>query len=134
MQTFTQIQYIIYIKVYIQNMGSEGVRLLKNYSGYVAKIESAVCEVFDCSRFGFGGLVNTDFIEKCPYTTIVMTVAKYYERLSYTEMNVVSEFFDKYYNFKQSSISDINEDVLIELVADFDYLSKYLLQSKLVLR
>ena len=96
----------------------------------MAKIESAVCEVFDCNRFGFGGLVNTDFIEKCPYTAMVMSVAKYYDRLSHTDMNVASEFFDKYYYFKKSSVSDINEDVLVEMIADFVYLIRYLLQTE----
>lgn len=45
---------------------------------YAVHIEEIMCSVFDCKRFGFGGIVNSDYIRKHPFQAMCCALAKNY--------------------------------------------------------
>lgn len=54
---------------------------------YATEIEHILCNVFDCNRYGFGGIVDSDVIKTNPYVAIASGLAfKYAEDLSKADM------------------------------------------------
>lgn len=49
-----------------------------NAKQYATEIEHILCKVFDCKRFGFGGIVDSDFIRKNPFIAIASGLAFIY--------------------------------------------------------
>ena len=45
--------------------------------GYAVSIEHILCNVFECERLGFSGIVNSDFIRKQPFSSIACGLRLY---------------------------------------------------------
>lgn len=54
-------------------------KVMKKARSYAVHIEEIMCGVFGCERFGFGGIVNSDYIRKHPFQAMCCALAKVYK-------------------------------------------------------
>lgn len=81
-----------------------------NPQSYAIRIEVYLREVFGCERFGFGGIANSDFIRKQPFTAMLSA-------LSYIYANAESE--------KRENIEEFIKDKMFYSEMSIDYLLSF---------
>ncbi len=72
--------------------------------GYAINIEHILCNVFDCERFGFGGIVNSDFIRKQPFTAMACGLSFVYSTASDIKGIMIKKFIEDYSFFSEMSL------------------------------
>lgn len=73
---------------------------------YAIRIEQIIRDAFECDRFAIGGLVNSDYIGKYPFTAMISTVMYLCERND-SDINVALNFFEKYSYYGQWNIDEL---------------------------
>ncbi len=87
---------------------------------YAFQIETTTRAVFNCDRYGFGGIVDTDFIEKQPFIAISIVLGNFYNKIDSNSKEKIDEFFQKYYEEIGKSIPKIGEEKIKNIVKDFN--------------
>lgn len=82
---------------------------------YAVEIEHILCRIFECERYGFGGVVNSDYIRKHPFHALNCGLAYLYPNSS-----------DK----KRKQIEDFIENQLFYADMSIDYLLSFTTNSK----
>ncbi len=80
-----------------------------NPQNLAIRIEKIMRNVFECDRFGMGGLVESDYIRKNPFTAMMSTIMYLCERNNSNSVNIASDFFEKYSYYGQWSIDQLLE-------------------------
>lgn len=71
---------------------------------YAVSIEHILRDIFGCERFGFGGIVNSDFIRRQPFTGITCGLSYLYAIAKSNEQNEIIKYIDDYYFYSDMSI------------------------------
>lgn len=80
---------------------------MKNPQSYAVSIERIMRSAFDCDRSDMGGLVESDYIRKYPFTAMMSTIMYLCERSDSNGINVASDFFNKYSYYGQWSVDQL---------------------------
>lgn len=72
--------------------------------GYAISIEHILCDVFDCERFGFGGIVNSDFIRKQPFTAMLSGLSFIYATAKDYKQEEIINFIEEYSFYSEMSL------------------------------
>lgn len=73
---------------------------------YADRLEHIMCDVFNCERFGIGGLVNSDYIRRHPFTAMVSTLTFLSGSRNADNIEGVSKFFEDFSYYSGWSIDD----------------------------
>lgn len=76
----------------------------KNSQMYAVQIENILSDIFKCSRWGVGGIVNSDYISHYPIHTMLYGFTYLYAK-SLTETEI-KQFFEKFSMYAPFSIDD----------------------------
>lgn len=71
---------------------------------YAVDIEHILWGVFNCERFGFGGIVNSDFIRRQPFTAFFCGLAYLYPNSSPEKQQMFLEFIQSHTFYSEMSI------------------------------
>lgn len=72
--------------------------------GYAVSIEHILWDVFECERFGFGGIVNSDFIRKQPFTAMACGLSLVYANAANNKRITIEKFIEEYSFFSEMSL------------------------------
>lgn len=75
-----------------------------NPQNYAVRIEQIMRSVFQCDRGDIGGLVESDYIRKYPFTAMISTLMYLCDCAS---IDIVLDFFEKYNFYGQWSIDEL---------------------------
>ena len=89
---------------------------------YAFQIEVTVRAIFNCNRYGIGGIADADFIERQPFIAIVMVLGNFYNKIDISYKDKLDNFFQKYYSEIGKSISEIGEKEIKNIIKDFNYI------------
>ena len=98
---------------------------------YAVRIEVIMRDAFECERFGIGGLVNSDCIRRTPFMAMMTTLAYLCDQGEAKSTEVLSKFFEKFYNFWKLDVDAIlnlgenskytnGEETLKDIIACFE--------------
>lgn len=62
--------------------------------GYAVSIEHDITRVFECERFGFAGIANSDFIRSNPLAAILATCGFIYAQVNDENKSRVEKFIE----------------------------------------
>lgn len=71
---------------------------------YATSIEHTLCYIYECERFGFGGIVNSDFIRKQPFTAMVCGLSFVYSTAASNQKIEIEKFIEEYSFFSEMSL------------------------------
>jgi len=115
----------------MENIGWEGgdIMTIKSHN-YAIEIEHILCEIFECDRFGFGGIVDADFIESGMIVGIASALATFYKNVDSSKKRAIDEYLNKYNFYRDKRIDAIIEEYgeveMEAIINDFEKLLKYL--------
>jgi hypothetical protein len=72
--------------------------------GYAVTIEHILCDIYDCERYGFGGVVNSDFIREQPFSAITCALSFVYSNADDIKRVEIDKFIENYYFFRKMSL------------------------------
>ncbi|WP_186424147.1 hypothetical protein [Lacrimispora celerecrescens] len=75
--------------------------------GYAINIEHTMSKVFNCERFGFSGIVNSDFIRKNPMSAITATCSYLYCNSDNVKKKLIENFLDKVLFYLEFSLDEL---------------------------
>ena len=74
---------------------------------HAVNIEFILRDVFNCERYGLGGIVNSDFIRKQPFTAIACGLSFLYATAEFESQLEIINFIEEYSFFSEMSIDFI---------------------------
>lgn len=80
---------------------------MANGQSYAISIEHILCNVFRCERFGFGGVVNSDFIRRQPFAAILSGLSFIYATAGREKQLEMEEFIKEFSFYSEMSIDDL---------------------------
>lgn len=86
---------------------------------YAFQIEVTVHAMFKSEKHGIGGIADADFIEKNPFVAIALVLGNFYNKVHKSFKERIDGFFRKYYTEMGKSISEMEEDIIKNIVKDF---------------
>lgn len=78
-----------------------------NGQNYAIRLEHILCKIFKCERFGFGGIVNSDFIRRQPFAAMTAGLACIYANSDINKQREIEEFEEKIIFYFRFSIDDL---------------------------
>ncbi len=86
---------------------------------YAFQIETTVKAMFNCDRYGLGGIADRNFIEREPFIAIAIVLGNFYNKIDSKSKFGIDEFFEIYYSEMGKSMSEIGEEKTKKIVKDF---------------
>lgn len=88
---------------------------MANSKDYSVSVELVLRKVFSCERFGFGGIVDADFIQCHPYMMMVCGLAYLAPNSSPEKITIIEKFIDDFSSYSDKDMdsflsSDPNEE------------------------
>ncbi len=74
---------------------------------YSIDIEHILGRIFDCDRFGVGGLVNSDYIRRQPFSCMMQGLCYQYASADDKKKVEIEEFFSEYSFYSKWDIDTI---------------------------
>lgn len=74
---------------------------------YAVDIEYEIRRVFKCDRFGFAGIVNSDFIRRYPLATILATCGFIYANVDEEKKKMVEQFINDTEFYWEMSLDEL---------------------------
>lgn len=71
---------------------------------YAVSIEHDLRKVFNCDRFGFGGIANSDFIRKQPFPAMFSALSYIYATAGNEKRNIIEKFISDVMFYSEMSI------------------------------
>ena len=71
---------------------------------YAVSIEHILCNIYKCERYGFGGIVNSDFIRKQPFPAMLCGLSFIYSNATNNKHIEIDKFINEYYFFREMSL------------------------------
>ncbi len=81
--------------------------MVLNGQSYAVEIEHILWKVFNCERFGFGGMVDADYIRKYPFHTMMCGLSFLYAKADAVKQKAIEKFFEDYSFYADMSIDDL---------------------------
>ena len=72
---------------------------MENSKNYGLSVESTLRKVFSCERFGFGGIVDADFIQCHPYMMMVCGLAYLAPNSSPEKITKIEKFIEDFSDY-----------------------------------
>ena len=93
---------------------------------YAVSVEHILCNVFNCERFGFGGIVNSDYIRKHPYAAMTSGLAYIYATANSAKKSEITKFAEDFNFFSDMSFDELlsfdsSEKVIDGVTIGIDY-------------
>ena len=85
-------------------------------------LEHTLRTIFNCERFGFGGYINSDMIEKNPVQSFALGLAVIYNTKSELQKEAIDRFLEDSLDYEDLSIREIEETEFNTLVERFNSL------------
>ncbi|MGL5641143.1 MAG: hypothetical protein ACRDDM_02680 [Paraclostridium sp.] len=82
-------------------------------------LEHTIRRLFNCDRFGFGGYIDSDMIEKKPMQLLALGLATVYNSKNQETKNQIDVFLEDTFRYEDLSIEQINEDEFETLINRF---------------
>ncbi len=89
-----------------------------NGQRYAIEIEHIIRNVFSCERFGFGGVVDSDFIRTQPFIAIIAALAYRYATADKKLRGEIERFIEKNFSYLDSSIDEFFSSERPEKITD----------------
>ena len=80
---------------------------------YAVEIEHILGNIFNCERFGFGGVVNSDYIRRQPFAALFCGLACLYPNSTPEKRECIEEFINNHMFY-----SDMTIDYLLSFETD----------------
>lgn len=93
--------------------------MMASAQNHAVRIERTMQVAFKRDRFEVGGLINSDYIRKYPFSSMMITLAYLCENNDTENLDVLSDFFGKYSYYSELSINEILEIGTIDEKTDF---------------
>lgn len=77
---------------------------VKLSQSYAVLIEYILRDVFNCERFGVGGIVNSDYIRKHPIASIIHAATYLYAKASSEQKEIIEKFIQDIIYYSEWSI------------------------------
>lgn len=87
-------------------------------------IEHSLRTLFNCGRAGFGGLVESDFIEVNPVVALHMGLATIYPSADDNTRNNIDTFINSIAKYDEKKIYEIEESDFIDILNRFNEIIK----------
>ena len=87
---------------------------------YAFQIEVTVKAMFNCDRYGIGGIADANFIERQPFVAIALVLGNFYNKVDISYKEKIDDFLGKYYLEMGKSISEIGEEKIEDIIKDFN--------------
>lgn len=87
---------------------------------YAFQIEVTVKAMFNCDRYGIGGIADANFIERQPFVAIALVLGNFYNKVGTSYKEKIDDFFGKYYLEMGKSIPEIGEEKIKDIIKDFN--------------
>lgn len=75
--------------------------------GYAVSMEYDIRRVFNCERFGFAGIANSDFIRKNPLAAVLATCGFIYAKVNEQDKKIVEKFINDTSFYLEMSIDEL---------------------------
>ena len=75
-----------------------------NPQNYAVQIEHILCDIFECERFGFGGIVNSDYIRRQPFSAIACGLSFVYATADLVKRRIIEKYIEEYSYYSKMSI------------------------------
>lgn len=93
--------------------------MLKDHD-YAYQIEVTVRAMFNCDKYGIGGIADANFIVKQPFIAIALVLGNFYNKVDICYKEKIDDFLGKYYLEMGKSISEIGEEKIKDILRDFN--------------
>lgn len=80
---------------------------MMNGQSYAINIEHILCNVFECERFGFGGVVNSDFIRRQPFAAMLSGLGYLYANSDSEKKKLIENFIEKNSFYSKMSVDEL---------------------------
>lgn len=87
-------------------------------------IEHSLRRLFNCDRAGFGGIVDSDFIEVNPIVALAMGLATIYPNACDNTRNDIDRFINSISKYNEQKIYEIEESDFNDIVSRFNEIVK----------
>lgn len=87
---------------------------------YAFQIEVTVRAMFNCDKYGLGGIADSGFIEERPFIAIAIVLGNFYNKVDISYKNKIDEFIQKYYLEMGKSITEIGGEKIKCIIEDFN--------------
>lgn len=77
--------------------------------GYAIEIEHIMSTIFNCNRFGVGGIVNSDVIRRMPFTSMIHALTHNYATADKATRQKLENFIEELSYYCKWSIDDLLE-------------------------
>lgn len=75
--------------------------------GYAVSMEHDMRRVFDCERFGFAGIVNSDFIRTNPLAAVLATCGFMYAKVNAKDKKEIEKFINDTRFYWEMSLDEL---------------------------
>lgn len=82
-------------------------------------MEWALRRIFNCERFGLGGFIDSDSIERNPMQSFRLGFAVIYPNSSRDKKAVIDAFIDGNYQYEEQNIDEIGVEIVAGLHEEF---------------
>lgn len=86
---------------------------------YAFQIEVTLNSIFNCEKFGIGGIVDSNFIAKEPFIPMGLILGNFYNKVDPSFKVKIDKFFEKYYLDMGKSIEEIGEEKFKGILEEF---------------
>ena len=104
----------------------QGNSVMRSQS-YAVSIEHILCNIFSCERYGFGGVVNSDYIRKQPFAALFCGLACLYPRSTPEKKARIEKYIENHMFYANMSIdyllsfeTNIKTDDITTIEIDFN--------------
>lgn len=91
-------------------------------------VEWDLRNIFNCERFGMGGIADSDFINGSPYTCMIATLMYMYKESDEQKKADIKRFIEKYSFYSNDTIEDIiikqGEKEILDMINEFETIYK----------
>ena len=99
---------------------------MNNPQAYAVEIEHIMSSVFNCDRYGVGGIVNSDSIRRNPYFSMVSALTFQYANCTAEKEKRIENFIEKYFYYSDWSLDvllsfDSNSNIIDGSTYEIDY-------------
>ena len=87
---------------------------------YAFQIEVTIRAMFNCEKYGMGGIADANFIQKQPFVAISLVLGNFYNKVDISYKEKIEDFIGKYYSEMGKSVLEIGEERIKSVLKDFN--------------
>lgn len=91
-----------------------------NTGEYAYQIEVTLKSIYKCDRYGVGGIVDRNFIERQPFIAISLGLGNFFNGADPSFKETIDGFIGKYYMDMGKTMEDMGSQRTKEMVREFN--------------